>query len=858
MNLFGAGDRGAPLRPEAKDSHPVALLNHAIHLNAAVAISAVVLAASALDLVGWFVGFSTWSEVGASQPSMRPWTSLWLAGLAAAVLLQVLPQRALKFQRLARAMTIAVVLLALLVLLGYDRGHALNLNYWLIDHAFQRSTPGPSLSGVASRQAAVLVVILGVAIALLRTGSPWWDRLRLAAVCFGGFLALSIVSLSLSSSSSAEVLGESVLVSPATSIAMLLLFAAVIAARPDTAPMSWFVPRPDVASVTRAIIALVGFPVGLLTVHMLISQTGADVQMSWLVSAAFTTVMVSAGVFVASGREQRALLAQVALTATLREAKERYRLLAENMSDLVFSVSLEQTITWASPSALLVLGYTSAELIGQSATSLLAPDQLPVLERYRASLSNRLQPEVPLRLRLQSKGGWSFWAEVMWRRMRDERGDTVGLVVGVRDISGEVAAEAALQHEVAFDGLTGLARKDLALQRIRERIDERGTREWWLLCVGVNGMSEINQAYTYTAGDAVLKEVAQRLVQGAGAHDRVARIAADEFVVLRPDIVTAARAAEVAEGLLAAVRGVVSVGEAEIHVTVSIGIARPESADAEELLRDATAAMRQAGKRGKDCWEFLERSVGAQTREILQVQNELRDALSCGRIEAWFMPVVELPSRVLAGYEVLARWRREDGTIWAPDRFIEIAERTGLIIDLDRSIFRQTLSAAKLASDGLFFSYNVSAPSLASEAFPVWIREEIGSSGVDPHRLKFEITETSVFQVTDLVMATMQTLAVLGIGWWIDDFGTGFSSISHLRDLPVAGLKLDMSFTSELVEDEGHSEHLAAGLLGLARGLQLATVAEGVELAEQEAVLAGQGWAYAQGWLYGKPAPGNW
>ncbi len=129
---------------------------------------------------------------------------------------------------------------------------------------------------------------------------------------------------------------------------------------------------------------------------------------------------------------------------------------------------------------------------------------------------------------------------------------------------------------------------------------------------------------------------------------------------------------------------------------------------------------------------------------------------------------------------------------------------------------------------------------------------------MDPRRLKFELTETSIFHVTGGVKDTMHALAALGIDWWVDDFGTGFSSISHLRDLPIAGLKLDKSFTAEVAAGDGHSEHLAEGLHGLARGLQLTAIAEGVETVEQEAKLIRQGWSFAQGWLYGRPAPDAW
>lgn len=424
-----------------------------------------------------------------------------------------------------------------------------------------------------------------------------------------------------------------------------------------------------------------------------------------------------------------------------------------------------------------------------------------------------------------------------------------------RDADALATSRAALEHEVAFDSLTGLAKQRLSLERIQDVLDTRDTPGWALLCVGVDGMTSINQAFTYAAGDAVLQEVASRLVEAAGAHDRVGRIAGDEFVVILRDLITTTDAAEASQRIINAVRGALEYEDVSLDVTASVGIAMWDGKDAESLLRDATAAMRVASKQGTARWAFLDENVAATSRLALEVQTRLRGALASGNIVAWFMPVVRLEDYKACGYEALVRWVLDDGTVMPPDTFLHVAERSGLIIDIDRTVLRQACDALMRIDHEQHIAVNVSAATLQSGALEGLVHGEIQRTGIDPARLHLEVTETALIQVSDEIRDSMQRLARLGITWWVDDFGTGYSSISHLRDLPIQGLKLDQSFTAGIAARDSHTARLTRGLVGLADGLNLRTVAEGVETAEQAALLQGQGWELAQGWHFGKPAP---
>ena len=233
----------------------------------------------------------------------------------------------------------------------------------------------------------------------------------------------------------------------------------------------------------------------------------------------------------------------------------------------------------------------------------------------------------------------------------------------------------------------------------------------------------------------------------------------------------------------------------------------------------------------------------------------MRDALRDGELAPWFQPIVRLADSGVVGYEALVRWVRPDGSIVEPAAFLPVAERTSLITEIDRTILELSVATLSRLRDPLFVAVNVSAATLAQPDYADRVLELLEGAHVRPSRLHLEITETAVLRITAAVRASMDRLAEVGIRWYMDDFGTGYSSITHLRDLPISGLKLDRSFTQDVGDPDGTAVQLARALGGLARGLTLDTVAEGVETEEEAVALASHGWVHGQGWLYGKAEP---
>ena len=562
----------------------------------------------------------------------------------------------------------------------------------------------------------------------------------------------------------------------------------------------WGIVHPDdrhAAAEALALAAQTGRPPERITLRFL-TASGGHV---WLAAS---------GVHVDGSRivvSYRLVDEQVKAEQALAESESRYRLMVENAMDLVFSLDMKAILQWLSPSVTPLLGYEPAELVGRSGAVIVKPEDLPAL--LDAATEARAGRPASARIRLVRKDGTDRWVEAVPRVLRDDAGELVGGVIGVRDIADEVAARDALEHELDFDDLTGLAKRSVALERIQEILDTRRTEGWALLCAGVDGMTAVNQAYTYAAGDEVLRVVADRLVDVSGAADRVARIAGDEFVILMRDIVTPTDAANAAERILSAVRGHRRRGRRRRRDHHRRDRLRGHRHPGRTAMRSPSCAMprprcARRPARDPDTWEFLDGNVAARDPAGpggagIAAGRGRRTAAS----QPWLMPVASAGRRLRrAATRPWCAGCTRMGSVTTPDAFLEVAERVGPDPrgSTARSSGRSLDALAALPSD-VHVAVNVSAATLSSGTFSEDVIRELSRSGQDPlAACTWRSPRPPCFHVTDAVQETMRALADLGVAWWVDDFGTGFSSISHLRDLPISGLKLDQTFTG------GHHE----------------------------------------------------
>ncbi|MEI6624556.1 MAG: EAL domain-containing protein, partial [Actinomycetes bacterium] len=536
---------------------------------------------------------------------------------------------------------------------------------------------------------------------------------------------------------------------------------------------------------------------------------------------------------------------QVLARRDLADSERRYRMLAENATDVVWQLDADDAMVWVSPSIETELGWEPGQLVGTNARELIHPEDRTATAVWKARLVEGVDvPDLESR-RLTADGSYR-WMSLRGRAIVRADGSLQGLIVGMRDIDAEVQARTALAHAIEHDPLTGLATVPVALARIDRLLGElveRGPgRAVGVLCVGVDGLMAVNEALTHAAGDRVLIAIATRIATVEDDPDLLARGSGDEFLVLLPDLVRAADAGVFAEQFRLAAHGAVTIGGNHLEPTVSIGIATGDrSANAEELLRDAALAMHRAKDDGRDRCEFFQASLAQEARHRVIIENGIRNGLAGGQFVPWFQPVVDLADEAVVGYEALVRWVRSDGSMMPPDEFVPVAERTSLITDLDLVVLSRSVQILATLPAPLYVAVNVSAATLASDGYANQVTATLTRFGVAPERLHLEFTETALLYVSHHVRSVMHELAAIGVSWYVDDFGTGYSSISHLRDLTVAGLKLDLSFTAELGSADPTCEHLAKALAGLAEGLGLDSVAEGIETPQQAAILRAQG-----------------
>jgi diguanylate cyclase (GGDEF)-like protein len=418
----------------------------------------------------------------------------------------------------------------------------------------------------------------------------------------------------------------------------------------------------------------------------------------------------------------------------------------------------------------------------------------------------------------------------------------------------------ALAHQASHDSLTGLPNRILLRRRLERELAVLETRDqnMTLLMLDLDGFKEVNDTFGHSTGDQVLIQVAQRIVASVRDGDAVARLGGDEFAIL---LVTgpAEEIAVLARRVLTALELPVVLKTTTVSVAASIGIASAgHNATADELLRNADLAMYAAKSAGGNGFAVFKESMHTAVAERVRVETGLRTAWLTGDLIVHYQPIVDLANGRMVSIEALARWKHPDGDVIPPDVFIPIAERTGLIIPIGARILNEACQQLAswqrdygVAAD-ITMSVNVSPRQLYSGDLEAIVEEAIRSAGIKPTSLILEVTETAVMDDMDNAIRILGRLKALGIALAIDDFGVGASSLARLRRLPVAVVKIDKSLVDHV--PDGHvASALLDGVVGLVRALQLRTIIEGVERADQAQHLREAGYDLAQGFFYARP-----
>jgi diguanylate cyclase (GGDEF)-like protein/PAS domain S-box-containing protein len=555
-------------------------------------------------------------------------------------------------------------------------------------------------------------------------------------------------------------------------------------------------------------------------------------------------------------------LDSVTLTEDLRHNEERFRALVQNASDIITVVDLEGRIRYQSPSVERILGYDPEVVNGQPILEIVHPDDREASIAFFLEALKTGEVTSPVRWRvLHADGAWRY-VETIYKNLANDP-NVGGMLLTTRDVSDQKELEDQLAHRAFHDALTGLPNRSLFTDRVghalARRVREPGRIA--VLFLDVDDFKTVNDSLGHAAGDELLVAIAKRLDDCLRGGDTAARLGGDEFAILLEDVSEPDEAAGVAERVIESLRPPFDIDGKRTFVYASIGIATSTGTPgerAEELLRNADVAMYIAKRRGKGGHEFFEPDMHLAALKRLELKAELQQALERDEFVIHYQPAVDLASGRITGVEALVRWDHPERGLVPPLDFIPLAEETGLIVPIGGWVLREACRQARewqqshKGGPDLSVGVNLSGRQLQDASVVAEVQAALEASGLPPHSLILEITETVLLQDAEAAAGTLGELKKLGVQLAIDDFGTGYSSLGYLDRFPVDIVKIAKPFIDGVAHGPDESA-VAAAMITLGGTLGLKTVAEGIEDADQLAELRALACDQGQGFYLARP-----
>jgi diguanylate cyclase (GGDEF)-like protein len=565
----------------------------------------------------------------------------------------------------------------------------------------------------------------------------------------------------------------------------------------------------------------------------------------------FLTVPIHGAELLARVRSQ--LSRARAITASRLE-RERFALAVAGSSDGIWDLTLDDDSLFMSARCAELLGRSGEDAFKrlEDWLAIIHPDDV---DQFQVELRNHLEGitlSLQMECRMLHKNQTYRWFLVRGTGQRNGTGKAFRIAGSLTDIS----------ERKLTDAMTGLPNRIVLYDRLNQTIVKnrrKASANFGIILLQIDRYETMREAYGQVFCDAVQKVVAQRLVGTLRTTDTLTIMGENTMCILLDVMRDDTDLVRVSHRVRAAAEEPITLGDESVLLSLSIGMAQAQAhhQSAEDLIRDATAALNKARAEGGGQEVVFDPDMQRRARDRLRIEAELHLALKREELLLLYQPIIDLNSGRLAGFEALVRWQHAQRGMISPMDFIPIAEETGLIVPIGTWVVQEACRQGRAWLDqnmnpDLFISVNVSSRQLDGPALPEIVRQSLRQSGLSPAHLKLEITESAVMRDFELTMKLLKRLKEIGVGLSLDDFGTGYSSLSLLRRLPVDTLKVDRSFVTAMTVDASGVKMVEA-ILQLARLFDLKVVAEGIEHEEEERLLKGLGCEFGQGWRYGKP-----
>ena len=537
----------------------------------------------------------------------------------------------------------------------------------------------------------------------------------------------------------------------------------------------------------------------------------------------------------------------------------------EQINDAVISLDMKGFIRSWNKGAEIHFGYQADEMIGKHFSILFPNKSYDAYENGVSILKEK--GKYKAELLMQKKSGEHFYAALSFSLLKDENEDVTGIVSLIHDITEQKKAEAILleqkkilYYQAHHDALTRLPNRILFFDRLEQSIrkTERSEKDFALFFIDLDKFKHINDSLGHSIGDRVLRVVAKRIEETIRQEDTLARLSGDEFTVIMEDLKYPENASLLAKKILYILQKPMYIDEYTLYISGSIGISLyPQDAtDAESLLRYADTAMYKAKEKGRNTFEFYAPEMTEYALERMAMKTSLKEAIEKEELIIHYQPQIDAKTERMIGIEALVRWQHPKRGLLHPDKFIALAEETGLIMEIDKWVMKNAMrQVSQWYKEGLIpdvLALNLSIKQLEGYNFLNEIKKCLDVFDFKPEWLELEIPEGQVMKNHKEVIKRLQELSAMGISISVDDFGTGYSSLSLLKRLPINRLKIDRSFI-EFIPDDEEDIAIVKAIIALAKSLKLDIIAEGVETDAQKDFLIKNGCTKLQGFYYSRP-----